>query len=482
MLTRNDLLSAIRKSGFTGKDTDAEIKAFVADKELKDESGKALDIDAVLANKKTVTITVAADADEDVQVDNQTEAQDSTEGDSSEDENADKSKKSVDTRKTTLKLFNIGGSKAAHKAYNARAAQGKSARNQTFYPDAEIAEYAGAWFRMKSLGKADEYKTSKWYNEDKAIVKNWVVGTDSSGGSFVPSDIATFYVANLNAWGAARRAAGVTPMGRDVLDISELTSDVVVTWPGQVTAGASNASTPATARRSLNANKMIGTKKCSSELLNDSPLNIADVISESFARAMLNAEDAAYVAGDGTSTYGGFTGILESIDTGSIAIGSGNSWDEMTAEDIDALAGKLPGRFRKPGQAIGYMCSSEFYHRVLARIQRSKGGVSLAEAMNGVARNGNGDGSYFGDPVYFTDYMPTASDDGQVCLLYGNFAAATKFGEVRNSHAVEASEHFAWDLDAITFRGKERVAVLCHDMGTNSVAGGVVALQTASGS
>lgn len=496
MITRKAFLAALRKGGYNGLDTDDNaIKTFCSDKDLVDDQGKALDLDSVLANvektvaQKKVTISVSADAGEEVDV------QDGSAEAEAEPEEAPAKSKRPSVQAQTFKAFNIGKSSGAKKAYNALPLITKATPAMhiekglvRLFPDADVAEYAGAWLRNRICGKAEFYQTGEWKSHrlaDQAILKTWASDSDANGGALVPTEMLNFFVANLSAYGFARRIAGVTKMSGRISEFPQQTDDVDVAWSGQGAAGSTNSAKPATERKQLIAKKLLGTKGVTSEEMNDSAFNVADTLSRSFARALSNAEDDAYLnaTGSGDTAHGGFTGLLTAIGAASTVAAAGNDWDSLTHTNFRDMTSRLPSRFAGNGANLGFASSRQFYHQVALPIMENRGGVTLLEGMKGVMANFPGaNAAYGGEPWYFTDYLPTSSDNNQICCLYGNFEAATKFGETRNSYAIETSDQFKFDEDEITVRGKERVAINCHDCGSDSVVGGVIALQTAAAS
>lgn len=462
---RHQLIKALNAQGYKGDNSLESIEAFVKSSsiEFSNSDGQPLDIKAAYANVKKVTVT--ADAGEVIEV---AKADESV-------VQEEKALRAAQAKSVKAPAVHSGNS-LARKSYEAAIRQGTA-----MFPDADVAEAVGAYLRLKALSNgAISYSYSQRAN-DESIVKSWGVTTDTTGGSFVPRDMASFLITNLNRYGATRKIAGVTDMGRDTLDISDITSEAVVTWPGENTAGDSNASTPATARRQLNANKLLGYKLVSNELLNDSAVSVVDTLSNEFLRALSNKEDAAYISGDGTSTYGSFTGLASAVPSGTyqaLTSGSATNWDSITLSDIDKCFAQVSSRADTANFQI--LCSQQFYFRVLHRLMRAAGGATIGEIRDGIRKSGaNFDAMFDGYPVVFSPHMPTSASGAATVLYVGDFKNGTKFGQVRNALEVGGSEHFAYNTDSFTVRGKNRVAILCHDVGVSSTPGLVVAGRSA---
>lgn len=473
-MTKDNILKALKNAGYAGADDAASVKKYVEDNNISlvDADGKSVDIDAKF---KAVLIKVETTEGEQVMCNDEplemAEPMEVAEDGYGMDDKPKASPKTASLKETNNKgvhMFNIGNDKEAfaRKNYNRLATQGKS-----FFSDADEAEAAGAWFRYKILNSVDGYDQKK--RDLEIINKTW----STSSGSLVPTFIETYIQENLNKYGVARKVVGdkIHRMRSLTLNLNDMTSEAVVTVPSQGSAGDTNSSTPALTGKTLTAIKAIGTKQITSELLNDSPVNIADYIARSFTRAIAKVEDQYYVSNTTSGYLDGTVGVL----AGGASTGIDKTWTSVTDAQITALMSKLSIDYNHAEAA--FMCSRNYYFSTLYRLQKAAGGVSFNEAVNGVkSLFPNADASYFGIPVYFSELFTAVSGTQGAAgiarrpIAYGVFGDAHAFGVVDGSMEIASSSEFAFDKDVITVRAKERFAVTAVNLGTASVAGGIV--------
>lgn len=475
-MTKDNILKALKNAGYTGADDAASVKKYVEDNNISlvDADGKSVDIDAKF---KAVLITVETTEGEAVMCNNEPVEMPEMGEDMVQSEAAamcEPKPKTANLKETNNKgvhMFNIGNDK---EAFNKKNYNRKAAARETFFADADEAEAAGAWFRYKILNSLDGYDQKK--RDLEIINKTW----STSSGSLVPTFIETYIQENLNKYGVARKVVGdkLHRMRSLTLNLNDLTSEAVVTVPSQGSAGDTNASTPAITGKTLTAIKAIGTKQITSELLNDSPVNVADYIARSFTRAIAKIEDQYYIS----NTTSGFLDGTVGVQAGGAVTGVNKTWSSVADSDINALMSKLSINYN-PADAA-FMCSRTYYYQVLYRLMKAAGGVSLTEAMNGVkSLFPNADASYFGVPVYFSELFTAVNGTQGTAginrrpLAYGCFGDAHAFGVVDGSMEIASSSEFAFDKDVITVRAKERFAVTAVNLGDGSVAGGVVVFE-----
>ena len=203
-------------------------------------------------------------------------------------------------------------------------------------------------------------------------------------------------------------------------------------------------------------------------MMNDSALSIADITARSFSREAARKIDDAGFNGDGSLTYGGFQGVRTAFKglSGTIAniaglvVASGNTFDEYAPTDFMQVTGRLP-EYADTGAAC-WVCHKQRYWSIIERLGRAVGGVTYHEFT--------GAPTYMlaGYPVKFSQVMPRADANSQVDFLFGDFSLGCKYGEVRNSMALDTSDQRYFDQDQVAIRYRQRVAVLVHDVGNAS--------------
>lgn len=485
--TRSQLLAALReKCGFDGAEDWSTVEKFIKDNEIAVDGDvkKAWDTTSL----KTVKIAITADAGEEVEVSDGA----AVEGESAvqpEDEvppakSVRKINKaaSVDAGRKAMQTPQGFARAAARKAYNQKAAAG-----QTAYPDADLAEAAGAWMRLAIAGPHNYAQKSI----DSDIVGKTMVTTNNTlGGAFVPEEFQATLIDLKEERGVARQVCPFIPMSRDTLTLPRRTSGYTVYFPGE--GGSTTASDANTDNVNLVAQKMAVIAKVSSELMNDSALSMSDFISREIAYAFADKEDECFFNGDATATYGGILGVRAKLkglsgtyaNIAGVTVAAGNLFTELTYAELLNVAGKLPEYASKNAK---WVCSRAFQYQGLERACATLGaattgpaGSGRSEALQSVSSNP------LGYPLVVSQVMPRVDANDQVNILLGDFSAAAKCGEVRGGMSIMPSEHFYFDTDVIAIRGIQRVAITVHDVGNASataasrVAGPVVGIMSAA--
>jgi HK97 family phage major capsid protein len=221
----------------------------------------------------------------------------------------------------------------------------------------------------------------------------------------------------------------------------------------------------------------------SNELNADNVLGLADRLIGEIAYAFANKEDECAFNGDGTSTYGGITGVrtrLDELTAGTapgLILGSGNAWSELTLTDFNKVIGGLPAYADVPGAA--WICHKTFEHSVMQKLAYAAGGVLPSEIIGGIRRS-----VFLGYPVITSQVFPSTEANSQIPVVFGAFNLGAKFG-ARGGESIAFSTEATvggqsmWERDQIGVRGTERFDIVVHDYGTNSVAGPIVGLETA---
>ena len=120
------------------------------------------------------------------------------------------------------------------------------------------------------------------------------------------------------------------------------------------------------------------------------------------------------------------------------------------------------------------VCNSAVFFKVMNRLLFAKGGITYAEGQNGRPQY-----RYNGYPVVFSQVLPGTNANSQKAIYIGDFGTAAKFGEVNGLEVAQSTERY-FDTDEVAYRAIERVAINVHDAGDSSVAGDVVAIQSAA--
>lgn len=308
-------------------------------------------------------------------------------------------------------------------------------------------------------------------------------GSDTTGsGVLVPDEFGTSLILLREAYGVARRLFSVIPMSSDTRSEPRQLTNLIAYFTGENAAGTESNLTFDNV--TLVAKKLMVMARLSNELNADNAIALGDRLIGEIAWAFANKEDECAFNGDGTSTYGGMTGVrsrLAELTAGTapgLILGSGNLWSELTLSDFNNVAGALPQYADVPGAA--WVCHKTFYYSVMQKLALAAGGTQAMEVMNGVDVP-----VFLGYPVVMSQVYPSTQANSQIPVTFGAYNLAAKFGNrgqeqiAFSTQAVIGGESM-WERDQIGVRGTERFDIVVHDYGTNSVAGPIVGLQTAA--
>jgi hypothetical protein len=144
--------------------------------------------------------------------------------------------------------------------------------------------------------------------------------------------------------------------------------------------------------------------------------NVGDILTGEIAYAYAQGEDNCLFSGDGTSTYGGMTGLRKIFNdgvgalAGSVDAASGHdTMAEIDATDLASVQGKLPQYVYTRGNPTWY-CSQTMWANVFERLIGASGGVTKDQASGRTVRE------YNGYPVEITPAMLAPADPHHRCF------------------------------------------------------------------
>ncbi len=340
---------------------------------------------------------------------------------------------------------------------------------------ADRAYRAGQFFLATMYGNA---KAKAWCDENGLLVKAQSEGVATAGGYLVPEELSNEIIVLRNDYGLARRALRVMPMGRDTITIPKLVSGLTMYFTGE--GAAATATDPVWGNVRLAAKKASVLTLYSSELDEDAAFSIGDILTGEIAYAYALGEDNCLFNGDGSSTYGGITGLRTIFNNGvgslagAVDAASGHdTMAEIDATDLASVQGALPQYVYTRGNPTWY-CSQTMWANVFERIIGASGGVTKDQASGRTVRE------YNGYPVEITPAMlapASASTDASnvAMILFGDLSMSVAMGE-RRGMTLSRSTEYKFAEDQIAIKGTERFDINCHNTGDTSTAGSIVAL------
>ena len=336
---------------------------------------------------------------------------------------------------------------------------------------AEQRAYASGQWLLATVGKSAK---AQQFCRDHGIQIVSAMGesTDSAGGFLVPNEFSTAIVDLKEERGVFRRFARREVMTSDTKTIPRRTGGLTLYYVGENTE--ITASDKTWDQIMLTARKGAVLTKMSSELNEDSVISVADDLAMEIAYAMANGEDSAGFVGNGTSTYGGITGLQNRLAAGSTytAITGNTAFSTLDLDDFEAMIAKLP-LYALQDDPAWYISRAGWASSML-RLAAAAGGNTMADIAGGMQQ------TFLGFPVRFVQVMNStlsAQTSTSGLVYFGSLRQTAAFGDRRGlSIAVDSSRYF--ELDQLAIRGTERFDIVVHEIGTASVAGSMIMLST----
>lgn len=322
-------------------------------------------------------------------------------------------------------------------------------------PDAERDAYIAGQVILAGIFRKPA--AQQFCRQHGLTVQNTMVeGTDSAGGFLVPEEMSRSIIRLREEYGVFPRFANRIPMGSDVMKVPRILEDVEVNWVAEATE--ITASDLVLGDSELIARKLAALTKVSSELDEDAVVEIGDLITSSMAAGMAHKVDDAAFNGDGTATYGSFTGLANALDDDAILDVSSATLGSITLGDFHGALGALP---QYGGANNRWFMNSAFYYATIHNLYAAAGGNTNQAMADGIMRP-----AINGVPVEFTNVMPGASAEaGDIVAYYGDLRLGASYG-VRRSFRTQISTERYFELDVIGIKSTERIGILIHENGS----------------
>jgi HK97 family phage major capsid protein len=328
---------------------------------------------------------------------------------------------------------------------------------------------------------------SKWLS-DNGHLKAQTEGTNSQGGFTVPEIVSSDLIWLREMYGVARRNSRIYPMSSDTLLVPSATGSTTVYYASEATAITDSQLT--FAQVSLSAKKLAVLTIASKELGEDTVIDLGASLARDMAYAIAKEEDNACFNGDGTSTYGSITGILQAVyglnatkaNIAGVVVGaalSGANFSNFTLANFQAMVAKLP---TYADQAKWYMHKDLFFNGVADKLI-ALGGNAILDIQNAYTTAP----TLFGYPIEWVQNMPKSPAATTPVAILGDLSKGVAFGD-RRAMTVEVSDQVKFVEDALTYKATERFAFNAHDVGNVSgtasarVPGSLIVLATSNAS
>jgi HK97 family phage major capsid protein len=350
----------------------------------------------------------------------------------------------------------------------------RQARLRAFKTERD-AYNAGMWFRAivaREWNRPDDrIAVAHCRKNGLEITNTSQEGSGSAGGYLVPAPISSTIIDVRESVGVARQVCEIQPMTSDMLSIPKRAGGLTVYYPGEL--GTITDSDKTWGQVSLAAIKRAVAAKISQELVDDALINIIDNIVSEMGYALALQEDNELINGTGAASYGGVRGLLNKAGSAAVVqAASGNdTWPELTIADVTAVMAKLPDRFNRDPV---WLCSSNFYWAVFARLAVQASGNNASDIQAGV--NGF---RFLGRRVLTTSHLPTATAAATNCAIFGQFDMAVILGD-RVGIRIGRDDSTGFLSDVTTLKATARYDMNVHEFGDSSNPGAYTILKTAA--
>ncbi len=304
-----------------------------------------------------------------------------------------------------------------------------------------VTKPMGGSDKAKSGRASDEYKSGML----KALRTNFKVitnilseGIDENGGYLVPEEYDSRLIDVLNEENIFRGLAKtITTSGQHKINIAG--TKPAAAWIDE--GGELTFSDATFSQINLDAHKLHVAVKVTEELLYDNAFNLESYIIEQFGKALANAEEDAFLNGDGK---GKPLGIFAEDGGGQIGVTTTSATD-ITSDNIIDLVYSLKRPYRKNAKFI-------MNDQTIALIRKLKdeNGQYLWQPSNQAGEPGK----LFGYDVLTSPFVPTVAEGAPV-IAFGDFSYYN-IGDRGTRSFAELRELYAGN-GMVGFLAKERV-------------------------
>lgn len=342
----------------------------------------------------------------------------------------------------------------------------------------DVAAKTAYRFGMFALATAGRPQAVRYCQSNGIPLAGHTEGVNEDGGFTVQPELDEAIIILRELYGLFRQYARYTPMGTEVKDRLRRTGGLTAYFVDEE--DSITASKMGWDRVKLVAKKLAVLAYASSELNEDSVIDLGDTLAGEMAYAFAQKEDTCGFVGTGISTHGGIVGVTQRlIDVFTVApsagdgliLGTGNLWSELVLGDFHKVSAALP-QYAETGDVAWY-CHKQFWENVMFKLALAAGGVPAAEIVQGVERR------FLGYPVRITQVMASGEANSHVPVFLADLSLAAMFGDRRQT-TLAVSEHDRFSTDELAFRGIERFDINVHDVGAAGTPGPVVGLITAA--
>lgn len=314
---------------------------------------------------------------------------------------------------------------------------------------------ARAFFEYVRKGKA----------EMPSDLKTALVASDDTSGILIPAELEAEIQTALPNITVMRNLCTVMPVNSDRLRRRSLTN-VTVGWgklEASDTADLGDFESSVTAGEAyIHVENLNGLIKLGEDLLSDSDVMLEGILRDAFANAMAEAEDDAFVMGEGHSA-GEPEGIVAAKDATNNPIVSRVETllpGEITIDDLIELEYKVPAKYKKNAAFIMSSATEKLIRKLKAQGTVSAGSITSNIPLWEPSIQAGKPATLLGYPIYNNDFLPspvvTVDGEDKDVIIFGNF----KLGYVildRAGMSVQRLTELYAEQDLVGLKVKKRV-------------------------
>ena len=256
---------------------------------------------------------------------------------------------------------------------------------------------------------------------DSATIKEMTTDDQASpyAGYAVDSELSAEIRHLITTYGVARREMENVQLSQGSYKANNLVTDVVTYWVDE--GSVINSTQAVLGQETLELKKLGAIVLLTSELIEDSEIDLMSFIASRVAEGFAQAEDEAFFKGDGTASFGGFTGLLEDANINEVVMSSGNTgFANLDADDLLDMQDATPQG--------AHANAKYYYHRTIKSVIRKLKGSDNHYIYQ--APSEQGPATVWGQPEVLVEAMPAIGDTAVSTsfVLFGDLRKACIFG------------------------------------------------------
>jgi len=298
---------------------------------------------------------------------------------------------------------------------------------------------------MKALISKDKSKLDEMENARKKATTYNYDDDGARGGYLIPDELKAEVLRIAETqYGLARRDMQYLPFSGpgNERKIPTLASSVSVSWVNE--AGAKPGTNPTFGLVTQTLKKLAAIIPFTEEILEDSLINLTQLVAQLFAEAVAKEEDAQFFYGTGSP----WTGVLNNGSVASVALGTGLGVSSISFEKLvdmqdECPSGALPG-------AKYYM--NRTIYSYLRKLRADSVSASDGAGMFLLPPTKRDIEDILGYPIELSDALPdkTLTGASKPFAIFGNLKVAAIFGDKQQIRAKLLDQATITDGDGTT--------------------------------